>query len=91
MTVMLLALVFSDAALNASEVGKYKIGSEMDGGGAETRAQPSNRTRAWSPGVDSWKTESGDCPVFFQRDIDGFGTFRVGARCREDDGLPHAL
>jgi hypothetical protein len=86
MTVMLLALLFSDAALSASGADEYRLVENHDQEDA-----PKRHVRQWTPRVKSWTVEKADCPVFFQREIAGFGQFRVGPRCWEDDQLPHAL
>ena len=83
MTVMLLALIFSDAAL-ASE---YRLTGDQQ---VDTRFEPRPRTREWKPGVDGWTSESRDCPAFFQREADGVGFLRVGPLC-EDEEIPYAL
>ena len=82
MSVMLLALLLSDSALNASE---YRLVVEPQPE-ADARPQP----RAWTPGVDGWKREGSECPAFFQRHIDGFGQIRVGPRCEQEE-IPYAL
>jgi len=82
MTVMLLALFLSDAPANASNLTEYKLVGDQDGGGSTERrviADPVHH-RAWEPRVN-WISEKDDCPVFFQRDLSGFGTVRVGPRC----------
>ena len=56
MTVMLLALLMSDSALNASDIRAYRITEESTGESRETQAR--ERTRAWKPGVDRWMIES---------------------------------
>jgi hypothetical protein len=86
MTAMLLALVFSESALSQADEPHYRIFEEQE----ESRSAPQADGRPWSPNVE-WKDEEADCPIFFRRDIDGFGTLSVHPRCREDDGLPHAL
>jgi hypothetical protein len=91
MTVMLLALLFSDAAINTADLNENRVLEEQEiGGFAEPHVEARSRTHPWTPGVKSWENNSSDCPIFFQRDIKGFGVFRVGPRCNED-GLPHAL
>jgi len=87
MTVMPLALFFSDSALNASEANAYRIKRE-ESGSFESDAEP--RSREWQPGVHGWKIETIDCPAFFQHEVDGFGAIRVGPRC-VDDEIPYAL
>ena len=84
MTVMLLALVFSDTALIASD---YRLSGESE---IDTRYEPQPRPREWKPGVDSWKIENRDCPAFFQHEVDGGAVIRVGPRC-EDEEIPYAL
>ena len=83
MTVMLLALILSDAALSAND---YRLEEP----GIDTRFEPAPRTREWTPGVDSWKVENKDCPAFFQRQVEGVALVRVGPRC-EDEEVPYAL
>ena len=87
MTMMLLAMVFSDAALNASELRDYKVVSDQAG---DSSAPPVRSARPRTPRVDSWMEESGSCPTFFERPIEGFGSFIIGSRCHYDN-LPHAL
>jgi hypothetical protein len=82
---MLLALAFSDAALSARPDG-YRVLDEQQA----DRSAPHSHLRAWSPRVE-WPGERDECPIFFRHGLDGFGQVRVGPRCREDDGLPHAL
>lgn len=85
MTVMLLALFLSDAAANASELSEYKLAADQDGGGSAEQhviAEPVRR-RTWEPRVN-WTSEKVDCPVFFQREVSGFGSVRVGPRCTPD-------
>jgi hypothetical protein len=92
MTVMLLALLFSDAALNSADASEYRFVADVDGGGsAEPYVEVRSKTHKWTPRVERWTVEKADCPAFFQREIAGFGQYRVGPRCREDDQLPHAL
>lgn len=75
MTVMLLAMLVSDAALNASE---YRVDAAQPK--SEAPAAPSRR--AWTPGV-KWDQPKGDCPAFFQREVAGLGQIRVSGRCGE--------
>jgi len=75
MTVMLLAMLISDTALNASE---YRV--DVPQPKNEASAAPSRL--AWSPGV-KWDQAEADCPAFFQRQLTGLGQFRVGGRCGE--------
>jgi len=84
MTVMLLALIFSDSALVASD---YRLAGEA---GIDTRYEPQPRPREWKPGVDSWTIENRDCPAFFQREVDVLGVVRVGPRCADEE-IPYAL
>jgi hypothetical protein len=85
MTVMLLALFLSDAALNASESDEYRLL-------AEPQAEPNSRAtpRTWTPGLNSWKRKGEDCPAFFRREVKGIGIIRVGPRC-SDEEIPYAL
>ena len=84
MTAMLLALVLSDAALNESKADVYRFAVEPE---PDAKRQSS----AWKPGIESWSYDGKDCPIFFSQEIEGLGTVVIGPRCREDDGLPHAL
>lgn len=84
MTVMLLALIFSDTTLRA---GDYRLTGEHE---IDRRYEPEPRSREWKPGVDSWKVENRDCPAFFRRELDGVGALSVGPRC-EDEEIPYAL
>lgn len=84
MTVMLLALIFSDSALIASD---YRLPGEAE---IDTRYEPRPKAREWQPGVDGWKIENRDCPAFFQRELEGGTLIRVGPRC-EDEEIPYAL
>ena len=88
MTTMLLALVLSDAVLYASDLNDNRIVRGKQGGSS---VQTLRSTTPWTPRIDSWESEDGLCPVFFQHEIEGFGTVLIRPRCREDDGLPHAL
>jgi hypothetical protein len=81
MTVMLLALALSDAALNAHEMSNYRQDQQEVGGSAVTTAESRSKNRAWTPGIDNWDDQKNDCPIFFQKEIKGFGTFKVGAHC----------
>lgn len=89
MTVMLLALFFSDAALNSSEAGTYRI-DEQSEALAEPYAEPRSRTREWKPGLDGWKIERNDCPAFFSQKVEGFGVFQAGPSCADEE-VPYAL
>ena len=86
MTTILLALVFSNAALAAAEANDAQDGA----GAAAPRPSPTISARAWHPDVDNWDDERSECPIFFQQHVDGFGIVRIGARCADDD-YPHAL
>jgi hypothetical protein len=89
---MLLALLFSEAALSAAETSEYRdINDQLDPGGASVSVAAPVRGHAWSPRVDSWGEEKSECPIFFQREIQGFGVFRLGPRCAEHEDFPHAL
>jgi hypothetical protein len=86
MTVMLLALFFSDAALNANEASDYRLLANP----LADADQPVSR-RAWTPGVKGWERRSTeDCPAFFQRELEGVGVVRVGPRCADEE-IPYAL
>jgi len=85
MTVMLLAMLLSDSALNASEVTEYRLVVEP-----LPEADEPPKSRAWTPGVDSWERKGNECPAFFQRHIDGFGQVRIGPRCPKEE-IPYAL
>ena len=87
MTVMLLALLFSDAALGHADAANYRLVGQHE---IDTRFEPRPRPREWRPGVDGWKIENRDCPAFFQREAEGVGRFSVGPRC-EDEEIPYAL
>lgn len=86
MTMMLLALVFSNAALNSADASDRP----ETAGPAEPRTNPTIRARAWRPGIDSWEEERRECPIFFQDAIEGFGVVRIGPRCDEPE-IPYAL
>jgi hypothetical protein len=79
---MLLALVLSDAALNASEASEFRLL-------VEPLPSKDGQPRRWTSGVNGWEIEK-ECPAFFQREIEGFGIVRIGPRC-EDDQIPYAL
>lgn len=82
MTAMLLALALSDAALNAHEMSNYRVADQPEAGGSAVTADSSRSpTHAWTPGVKEWNDHKDDCPIFFQKEIKGFGTFKVGAHC----------
>jgi hypothetical protein len=85
MTVMMLALMFSDAALNASQANEYRLVENHD-----HDAAPQRRMRQWTPKLESWTIEKDDCPAFFQRELKGFGMFRVGPQCTDEE-VPYAL
>jgi hypothetical protein len=85
MSVMLLALLLSDSALNASEASEYRLVVEP-----LTDADERSKSRAWTPGVDSWERGGDECPAFFQRHIDGVGQVRIGPRCQKEE-IPYAL
>jgi hypothetical protein len=85
MTAIMLALMFSDATLNASEFTEYRLVENQD-----QETAPQRRMRQWTPGIDSWKIENKDCPAFFSRELEGFGEFRVGPSCVEEE-VPYAL
>ena len=84
MTAMLLALVLSDAALNESKATVYRFV-------VDPKSEDERQTREWKPGIDSWTVEGKDCPVFFQREIEDFGTVQVAPRCQDDDEVRYAL
>jgi hypothetical protein len=90
---MLLAMLFSEAALSAAEESERPIvnGSQERIGGAPAALAAPVRGHFWTPRVGSWTDEKGECPIFFQREIEGFGLVRVGPRCAAADGFPHAL
>lgn len=85
MTAMMLALMFSDATLNASNFTEYRLVENR-----EFEAGPDRRMRQWTPGLDSWTLERKDCPALFQRELEDFGMFRVGPSC-VDEEVPYAL
>ena len=85
MTVMLLAMLLSDSALAASDANEYRLVVEL-----LPEADERSKSRAWTPGVDSWERGGNDCPAFFQRHIDGFGQIRIGPRCEKEE-IPYAL
>ncbi|WP_345168383.1 hypothetical protein [Sphingomonas daechungensis] len=81
----------------AAAVSGMRIGAEQESSApaiglrAESDGQSNedgNHAHDWRPDVSFEDDE--DCPIFFQREIGGVGTFRVGPQCA-DDGLPHAL
>jgi len=85
MTAMMLALMFSDATLNASKAGEYRLVEHHDHEDA-----PQRRVREWSRKLDRWTIKKEDCPAFFQRELEGLGMFRVGLSC-VDEEIPYAL
>ena len=90
MTAMMLALFFSDA-LNSPGMKNYRTPEEQEiGGSAEPHIEARPQPYPWRPRVGNWDKNSADCPIFFQKDIKGFGILRIGPSCNED-GLPHAL
>jgi hypothetical protein len=94
MTVMLLALFFSDAAMNATDVSEHRFVANEEVGGSSTpepRVEATTtRKRAWNPHVQSWSARQAECPAFFTREIDGFGILKIAPRCDQDD-VPYAL
>ena len=89
MTVMLLALLFSDSALSSSDASDYSLAPDYEGASSEPHVIAPVRGRAWTPRVE-WPSERADCPAFFTGEIEGFGLFRVGPRCADEE-IPHAL
>ena len=88
MTVMLLALLIGDPALNASGASDYRLSEGREAQAfAGTQGEGADHRR-WTPGIDSWTRKGSDCPAFFQRDMGGFGIFRFGPRCSEEE-LPY--
>jgi len=85
MSVMLLALLLSDSALNASDASEYRLVVEP-----LPEADERSKSRAWTPGVDGWERGGNECPAFFQHHIDGFGQVRIGPRCEKEE-IPYAL
>jgi hypothetical protein len=82
MPIMLLALALSDAALNAHQMNEYRPSDQQEAGGsAESQSDKLQQNRAWTPGVTDWSGDKGDCPIFFQKELNGFGAFKVGPRC----------
>jgi hypothetical protein len=94
MTVMLLALFFSDAAMNATDVSEHRFVANEEVGGpatSEPRVEATTtRTRAWNPHVQSWSARQAECPAFFSREIEGFGVFKLGPTCDPEE-VPYAL
>jgi hypothetical protein len=82
MPVILLALALSESAVHGAEVVDYRLV-------VEPQTDSSASRRPWTPGVDSWKRE-GDCPAFFQNEVEGFGVLRVGPDCADEE-IPYAL
>ena len=89
MTVMLLALFFSDSALNSSDANAYRI-ERGESGAFDPHVESSSHTREWRSGAHGWKIEKTDCPAFFRHEVEGFGVVRVGPRCIDEE-LPYAL
>ena len=91
MTAMLLALVFSEAALNASEASEYRVVVEKESPrAAEPYVEHRSSGGNWTPGVKGWASEKQDCPAFLRREIAGFGIVRVGPRSADEE-IPYAL
>jgi hypothetical protein len=92
MTAMLLALVFSEAALNASEANEYRVVvvEKESGEAAEPYVEHRSSGGNWRPGVKGWASEKQECPAIFHREIAGFGIVRVGPRCTDEE-MPYAL
>lgn len=85
MTAMMLALMFSDATLNASEFTEYRLVENR-----EFETSPDRRVRQWTPQLKSWRLEKKECTAFFSRPVPGFGTVRLGPDCVEEE-IPYAL
>jgi hypothetical protein len=85
---MLMALLFSDAALNASKLDGNQV--RHDKRSSEPHVTTTPRARSWTPGVRNWTIEKSECPAFFRREIEGFGVVRVGPRCADEE-VPYAL
>jgi len=83
---MLLALMLSDNALGVAQAEGFPVVRESTNLNNTIRS----RRRAWTPRVDSWDGEKTECSAFFQREFEGFGLVRVGAKC-EDEEVPYAL
>ena len=90
MNVLALALLFSDAALNASNAADYRLNDDRQARMfADPRSEEGASRRRWTPGVDGWTRERRYCPAFFKGDLGKGSIFRFGPRC--DDGeLPYA-
>jgi hypothetical protein len=74
-----LFLLFADAAL-ASANPPSQAGNDS---GDIVVAAPAQRGTRWSPRVDDWHDDTPTCPYFFDEEIRGFGTLRVGPRCTD--------
>jgi hypothetical protein len=82
MPVMLLALALSDAAFNAHQMNEYRPSDQQESGGsAPLQPDKPQQTHPWTPGVTDWSDDEGECPIFFQQELNGFGTFKVGPHC----------
>ena len=46
------------------------------------------RSGEWHP--DASFEDEEECPIFFEKEIEGLGSLRIGPRCARD-GLPYAL
>ena len=90
MNVLVLALFFSDAALNASNAADYRLEDEWQARKfADPRSDDGARPRPWSFGLDGWTRERSNCAALVEREIGGGAVFRFGPRC-EDEVIPYA-
>lgn len=90
MTVLVLALSFSGAALTASTAADYRFTENRQAQMfADPRSDEGAKRRPWTPGVDGWTRERRECPALFERDLGNGSIFRFGPRC-DDDELPYA-
>jgi len=90
MTVMLMALFFSESALHASKASEYRVVGEHEAELVDPDVTAASHRQSWTPRVQSWTIEKTECPAFFRSEIEGFGQFRVGPRC-PDEEVPYAL
>jgi len=90
MTVMLMALFFSESALNASKASEYRVLGEHETELFEPNETVTSHRQGWTPRVQIWTIEKTECPAFFRSEVEGFGQFRVGPRC-PDEEVPYAL
>jgi len=87
MSIILLAILFSDPAHHSNLVQSYRVD---DSSSMALSIAPNDHKPDWRIGRNGWEDSRGECPAFFKRELEGVGALEVRSMCNSNESFtPH--